>query len=316
MTTTRRKLTVARTRSRISLLRKLPLAVAVAVVVLLPGRVVGGYQVRSDMGGDHHEIHSSDHHHDEGGGIPPDELLFQDKKDGYLCMGASYPTPDCWDSNDQHGILNHQLWWLENEPELTCKDLMKDMCSAISKSDCRLDPVYLHSYCPKTCGVCHNRTRVVDESMDRAPIRVSDGRTVVDAIGSDLGVPQTLKGSDELKDETRRIVVEARHYVRYTVNADDRYVMVRDRCRNFHVECSTWAARGRCDSSYEYMLENCPAACRICEELHYTARCPVSSRASRPASGGSREIRSLRVLAHTDCRNGIHPPPPRSRAPE
>jgi len=66
--------------------------------------------------------------------------------------------------------------------------------------------------------------------------------------------------------------------------------MARDRCRNYHENCASWAAAGECESNYDYMWDKCAPVCQCCEELHYTARCPVRSPVTFVYVNGRRKI--------------------------
>jgi len=187
--------------------------------------------------------------------LPQEEVLYQDAK-GHLCMDGV-----CWDPYDQGGILTHQLWYFRHRPLVGCRDLLED-CSA-RKSECDGDdeddasedvPSFVRAYCPRTCNACQNRTRTSSESLEKKPIRIMSERGVIlDAIGSDIGVPQIVRGTPEHQQQIRDVVDEARLYITDTVNFYDRYLTVRTKCRNLHEDCASWAALGECDNNFDFV---------------------------------------------------------------
>jgi hypothetical protein len=96
---------------------------------------------------------------------------------------------------------------------------------------------------------------------------------VMDAVGSDLGIPQYL--FDDNRNLILDSILKARTYVHDLIDVDNRYRMVRDKCRNKHANCAAWAVMGYCkDTEYEdYMIENCSPVCETCEQLHLEAKC-------------------------------------------
>jgi len=105
----------------------------------------------------------------------------------------------------------------------------------------------------------------------------SSRRTIIDAIGSDLGVPQYIINATE--SQISKVLQDARTYITDYVMTDDLYVNVRDKCRLHDPLCALWAVQGKCDDEDFWntkLWDTCAPICGTCEELHYTARCPVN----------------------------------------
>ena len=101
----------------------------------------------------------------------------------------------------------------------------------------------------------------------------SPAASAVDIYGSDFGEPQVI--DTEHADAIHTLIKEARVYIRDTVMVDDKYVKVRDQCRNKHRDCTFWAALGECENNPSYMTLNCAPVCFSCDLLHIESRCPM-----------------------------------------
>lgn len=103
---------------------------------------------------------------------------------------------------------------------------------------------------------------------------------VLTATASNLGVPQIINAPGMDQAAIEAILADAEEYFEYTVKLDDRYLTVRDTCRNQHAQCAHWAAQGKCDDDglINLWLE-CAVVCQTCEQLHYVARCPIDQNA-------------------------------------
>jgi prolyl 4-hydroxylase len=85
------------------------------------------------------------------------------------------------------------------------------------------------------------------------------------------GDPQQVSGENQAEVLLR--VKQMMHYMRYTVEQNDRFDDVRQHCLNRNEFCAYWAADGECAANPAYMQLNCAAACLSCED--YDARCPL-----------------------------------------
>ena len=71
------------------------------------------------------------------------------------------------------------------------------------------------------------------------------------------------------------------------INKQDKYKLVRAKCRTFNESCIEWAIDGWCekinnnsddddDDDFNIMIKtDCAPICRLCHELHITAKCPL-----------------------------------------
>ncbi|GKY90263.1 hypothetical protein MPSEU_000000500 [Mayamaea pseudoterrestris] len=229
-----------------------------------------------------------------------------------------------------------------------CRNL-RDNCQArADQEDCTnaTHMEYMHSYCPKSCHTCWNRTRIVDETtkhsdvlttkhgvtrripvqnvtswsknagtynvysqksrktsekeaasssqgaelnseleFDRPPhptmnvtalwTRKDEGR-IIDGYGSDLGVPQLLF-SGPLRNSILRNIQSAQSYFHDFIMIDNRYRVVREKCRNLNPYCAAWAVVGHCDSDdyYNFMSVQCAPFCETCADFHAESKCPI-----------------------------------------
>jgi prolyl 4-hydroxylase len=84
-------------------------------------------------------------------------------------------------------------------------------------------------------------------------------------------VPQGWMGDEELL----QYFDEIDEYMYGTVYAGDTPEYVKLHCRNREPDCSYWSWNGECETSPEFMLESCAAACMDCSKSSEQAiRCP------------------------------------------
>jgi ShK domain-like len=180
----------------------------------------------------------------------------------------------------------------------TCRDVRPSCADWAAAGDsCTADAAYMHPHCPVSCNVCHERVLVQSTRMVRhhaGPVHALedissfgiyniDARTLVyDAIRSHnvshshTLVPQRMVAGHE--DDIRAGVAETVMYLMDEVYQEDRYQLVRSTCRATHAECAYRAAvLDDCENetTMDWMLEHCAAACLACDLLHVEARCPI-----------------------------------------
>jgi len=63
---------------------------------------------------------------------------------------------------------------------------------------------------------------------------------------SDLGVKQTVDGTDQEKDAVKRILKKKEKYFRNEVNTKPEYAGIRGKCKDLNDLCSFWASVGEC----------------------------------------------------------------------
>jgi len=83
-------------------------------------------------------------------------------------------------------------------------------------------------------------------------------------------VTQVFKTLESLS--TYRKSVE---YLEDEVLVEPKYAKVRGMCGNKDGLCSYWASLGECESNQSFMRSHCALACRTCEYLDISSRCPI-----------------------------------------
>ncbi|KAL3811477.1 hypothetical protein ACHAXA_010729 [Cyclostephanos tholiformis] len=91
-----------------------------------------------------------------------------------------------------------------------------------------------------------------------------DDGIVVSVHDVDLGVEQRIAGSEMEQLRIRNVLRRMRAYVEDEVLSRSEYEHVRDKCKNGHELCAFWTSVGECESNRGFMLDICPAACRLC----------------------------------------------------
>lgn len=190
-------------------------------------------------------------------------------------------------------------------PDPHCRDLRVNCPER--KHECQEHHLWMHSHCPVTCNVCHNRT--VETSRQRARFLTAtsvDPDTIVDGMGRTVGVPQIISFSSKTNHKKNltlaaaivRTVQDSVTYYNKVVMKQERYQSVRALCQNRHERCAEWAvAKDRCneeayedveyneydsatDSHYYYyysdMIRDCAVTCHRCELLSDEAKCPYT----------------------------------------
>lgn len=90
-----------------------------------------------------------------------------------------------------------------------------------------------------------------------------------------FGVGQRMPGKSHREfDNTKLLIDESIEYMS-TVWSDEKFKRVRHKCRNMHEDCTFWAALGECNENPNYMRTNCAPACKTCDLLDISNRCPI-----------------------------------------
>jgi ShK domain-like len=90
---------------------------------------------------------------------------------------------------------------------------------------------------------------------------------------ADMGEPQMYP--PPMEGPVRDVLDAARTYLRTVINADDKYVPVRNLCRNKDPSCAAWAAQGECRNNPRFMNFTCAPMCQSCDLLHASTRCKI-----------------------------------------
>jgi len=104
-----------------------------------------------------------------------------------------------------------------------------------------------------------SRRAVASSFTDRA-----DGTVMASAFDVETGVEQRITGSETEQLRIRNVLRKMYHYFDEEVLSRSEYEHVRGACKNGHELCAFWTSVGECETNRAFMLENCPAACRIC----------------------------------------------------
>ena len=103
--------------------------------------------------------------------------------------------------------------------------------------------------------------RAVSSSM--ATDGLSDN-VIVSAFDMDLGVEQRITGSESEQLKIRNVLRKMYTYFEEEVLSRSEYEHVLRRCKNDHELCAFWTSVNECETNRGFMLDNCPAACRLC----------------------------------------------------
>jgi prolyl 4-hydroxylase len=157
---------------------------------------------------------------------------------------------------------------------------------------------------------------VVEISMERQEMHVmnmpndnaddetcSGGSTVeydMNDVGEDLGVPQIVRPQSRFGPDILRALQKARDYMNNIVMKEDRYIPVRETCRNQDPLCAWWSVRGECQSDPVNMHELCAPMCHGCEYLHADVLCPQDPAIPPAWSPGDLDRMFDRIAHHSD----------------
>ncbi|KAL9190293.1 hypothetical protein ACHAXT_007504 [Thalassiosira profunda] len=103
--------------------------------------------------------------------------------------------------------------------------------------------------------------RAVASSVDGSG---GDASAFASAFDMDLGVEQRITGSEAEQMRIRNVLRRMYHYFEEEVLSRSEYEHVRGKCKNDHELCAFWTSVGECETNRGFMLDNCPAACRLC----------------------------------------------------
>lgn len=114
-------------------------------------------------------------------------------------------------------------------------------------NQCTEESEYMKQHCPLACQQCQS------------------------VIYDKRGIVQELGGNKEERQRTQVVLEESESYLEdlvKTLPTTQRDALTK-KCKNINSLCSFWAAHGTCDNSEydDYMVFNCPLACRRCDEL-------------------------------------------------
>jgi prolyl 4-hydroxylase len=160
-----------------------------------------------------------------------------------------------------------------------CIDLQADCSYWKEEGYCESDETYMELNCPASCDVCDSTrksVRKVDGEHAWSPAKKSkEGYTIQNGVGADLGIIQLIPMQGKMHAKILAAVERQRVYLNNTVGREQRYIHVREKCKNSESECTEWAVKGECQNNADYMVEFCPLACYKCADLDVRTKCPL-----------------------------------------
>lgn len=179
----------------------------------------------------------------------------------------------------------------ENRRQLVsdhCFDYREECFILAKKGECQTNSRWMHSHCPVSCKKCDRIIQEVPIQTKFGEITIRSFSVIRDAYGSDLGAPQTISSSapqtissrrkaydEEYLDNVIDSIEKARLYITDEVNTEERYRMVRSKCRNYNESCAELAYNGECENDAEFMSQYCGPMCQSCDLLHLQSKCPL-----------------------------------------
>mmetsp|Transcript_38945 Transcript_38945/g.71378 ORF Transcript_38945/g.71378 Transcript_38945/m.71378 type:complete len:563 (-) Transcript_38945:112-1800(-) len=175
-----------------------------------------------------------------------------------------------------------------------------DECESWAEGgECWVNPLFMHAGCRYACWKCINVHRDRQLGVDEDVI----ARKLL-YLYMETGKQQLVRGINEkgdgnpimTKEDHQKVgstISKMDHYARYTMTDPSISTKARERCRNEFRMCAEWSSRGMClypgqphntnddDNTFNraghddilFMMNNCPLACRMCEELGSFHKC-------------------------------------------
>jgi prolyl 4-hydroxylase len=128
------------------------------------------------------------------------------------------------------------------------------------KSECDANPKYMHTYCKRSCGVC--------------PDQMQSGDDI--ARGIQFGELQVLSEWGNATEEklALKLIQESMEYMAKVKAEGIVSPELYELCSNRHEKCTVWALMGECEANPPYMKKSCAPACKTCDNLDFSKRCP------------------------------------------
>eukprot|EP00542_Grammatophora_oceanica_P002539 CAMPEP_0194069488 /NCGR_PEP_ID=MMETSP0009_2-20130614/87666_1 /TAXON_ID=210454 /ORGANISM="Grammatophora oceanica, Strain CCMP 410" /LENGTH=421 /DNA_ID=CAMNT_0038722679 /DNA_START=46 /DNA_END=1311 /DNA_ORIENTATION=- len=136
------------------------------------------------------------------------------------------------------------------------------------RGECIATPRYMLRNCRVSCGTCNMEESKLLELIN--PRNDEDDEDEDDLSATPYGVKQKVN-----HEKARLMLENMTDYMENRVFQEEKYVNVKDRCKNSHRECAAWAAKGECEANPKYMLLRCAPMCQTCEYADFEARCPL-----------------------------------------
>jgi len=161
-------------------------------------------------------------------------------------------------------------WMLENCkkscglcPPDECGDSNQQCSEWASSGECENDSLYMYYMCQESCGKC-----IGDKPAN-------------------LGVVQLpLEDINDDEEALNAVVRDTYTYLTEEILPNETLSKIHHSCVNWNKNCAAYAANGHCGSSPVDERLNCPLACRQCEMLEVSVRCPLDPNAPEALQPG------------------------------
>ena len=148
---------------------------------------------------------------------------------------------------------------LSKEERFSCGTNTHELCSFwAGQGECQNNPTFMLQGCAPACNSCSG---TVSPNFDAAQ---ESTLQKINIQAFEFGKLQ--KTENHFKAQTQKIIDGTSEYMATIENPDA--------CKNDHELCSFWAAQGECEKNQSYMKTNCAPACRSCDLIDFSVRCP------------------------------------------
>ena len=181
----------------------------------------------------------------------------------------------------------------DSETNPHCLDSLEECPEWARQGECFLNPSFMLNYCRYSCWICVNipkdRERGIDETITHRKVLYSKMN-----VGANQLVSRT-SNQTSLDLLTIQKVLSMEYYAKRIIADPNVPKKTRERCSNHHRMCATWAAQGMCtpfgyneendqiESSDDallmgkdrvlFMMNLCPLACEMCQEITSFHQC-------------------------------------------
>jgi hypothetical protein len=159
-----------------------------------------------------------------------------------IATSAEYTSFHCYDSGSINAGSNDDYDDEEEQPGSSCVDAHPSCQEWRDRGECKANPGYMLSQCPRSCEACEN------------------GHAGVTQVAPTGGDDDNKHHDHDLRRRVLRRIEQTRVYMRDRLRGGGAHDL--HTCRNTNPLCAHRAALGECESSD--VRAACPAACRRC----------------------------------------------------